>query len=465
MELIKQLLGRLHPVIVHLPIGFIILGLLLQWYDHKKKKYKNVIPLVFLWGGISAVLACITGYLQYLGEGFAFSTVKTHLWFGVITAIFAFAVYHRLLEPPKYAILTRLPAVSFLLALLFLISLTGHLGGSITHGEEYLVEPLPNSIKSALGFEIFEEQPITLNEDNWQEAQLYNEVIGPILNNRCVSCHNAKRAKGDLILNSMEAILAGGENGEVITPENPEDSPLYARLVLPKHHEDHMPPKDKTQPAKEEVVLIKNWILQGIPFDKSIGELGLQKDLFEPFFPQKRNEDYPDIEIVAASPDSIQSIREKGIHVLPVSKSSHFLSVSCINKPDFSNADMYLLHPIADQIAVLDLGGTRVTDAIFEKLAALPHLTILKLDHTPITGKDIDQLRHLRHLRVLNMTGTSFQRGHLPGLESLKKLRKVYLFDTGLIASENPQHLRNDSLTLEYGNYTLPELPSDSIIY
>jgi uncharacterized membrane protein len=51
MELLRQLLGRLHPVIVHLPIGFIILGLLLQWVDRKKKEFKKVISYIFLWGG------------------------------------------------------------------------------------------------------------------------------------------------------------------------------------------------------------------------------------------------------------------------------------------------------------------------------------------------------------------------------------------------------------------------------
>jgi uncharacterized membrane protein len=68
MDVLKQLLGRLHPLIVHLPIGFIILGLLLQWHDRKKKQFNNVITLIYKWGGISAVFACITGYLQYVGE-------------------------------------------------------------------------------------------------------------------------------------------------------------------------------------------------------------------------------------------------------------------------------------------------------------------------------------------------------------------------------------------------------------
>src|SRR5680860_786622 len=96
MDVLKQLLGRLHPLIVHLPIGFIILGLLLQWYDRKTRQFGKVIGLIYLWGGISAALACITGYLQYLGEGYAFDTVKWHLWSGIATALFCFFMHARM---------------------------------------------------------------------------------------------------------------------------------------------------------------------------------------------------------------------------------------------------------------------------------------------------------------------------------------------------------------------------------
>ncbi len=465
MEILKQLLGRLHPVIVHLPIGFILLGILLQWSDRKRKDFGRVIPLIFLWGGISAVLACITGYLQYLGEGYTFETVKTHLWFGIITAIFAFVVYLKLTGLLKVNFIRESPVVIFSLVLLFLISLTGHLGGSITHGEDYLVEPLPNGVKSALGFEVYEEKPIALNEENWQEAVLYEDVIAPILNNKCVSCHNKKREKGELLLNSREGILKGGENGEVISTGNPEESPLFARLVLPEHHEDHMPPKDKTQPTKEEIAVIRAWIAHGTPFERSVRELGLQKTMFESFFPKKKNEDYPDIEIAAASMDSIKAIKQQGIHVQHISKSSNFLSVSCTNKPDFKDGDFQKLIPIGDQIASMDLGSTQVTDAIFKKLATLRHLTVLKIDNTEITGHQIDQLENLEYLRILNMTGTKFKKEYLEQLGKFKRLRAVYLFDTGLIAAENPRSLKNDTVKIEYGSFELPALKSDSIIY
>ena len=464
MDVIKQLLGRLHPLFVHLPIGFIILGLLLQWYDRKKKEYPFVIGFIFLWGAITAVLACITGYLQYLGEGYAFDTVKFHLWSGIATAVFCFLMYLRIQKPKNIELFKRMPVAAFSIVLLVMISLTGHLGGDITHGEGYLTEPLPNSIKSALGIATFQEKEIVLNDENWQEAQLYADIIEPILNNKCASCHNPKKNKGELELHSQEGILKGGENGEIIETNNSEESPLYTRLVLPKDDEDHMPPKEKTQPTKEEITLVKTWIDLGNPFEGSIGELGIEKSLLLSFFPKKHDYDYPDVEVAVASQDSINNVKSKGIHVQNISKASNFLRVTCINKPSFGDNDFQLLKPLGQQIAVLDLGGTQVTDAIFEKLATLKNLTILKLDNTAITGVGIEKLSQLENLRSINLAATKFEENQLQKLAQFKKLQIVYLFNSSLRKS-GIEYLQDGKITIDYGNYELPLIPSDSIIY
>ncbi len=464
MDVLKQVLGRLHPLIVHLPIGFIILGLLLLWYDRKRKEYTKVIPLVYLWGGISAALACITGYLQYLGEGYAFDTVKWHLWSGIATALFSFLMYAKLKGIQQIDFLNKVPTLVLSVLFFLLISFTGHQGGNITHGEDYLVEPLPNHIKSALGFETFEEKAIVLNEENWEDAPIYDDVIKPILNNNCVSCHGQKKTKGELQLHNPEVILKGGENGEIIVVNDPENSELYTRLVLPKDDEDHMPPKEKRQPTPEETELIKAWLSIGNPFEGTIGELGMEKELFLSFFPKKHDADHPDIQISAAAQDTIMNIKNKGFHVEHISKASHFLEVSCINKPSFVDSDFEILMPITEQIAILDLGGTQITDAIFEKLATLPNLTILKLDATAITGKNIELLTSLEHLKSINLTGSNLEEIYLQSFTEFKKLEIAYVFGTK-VEGEGVRTLKDGQITIDYGNYELPPLPSDSIIY
>jgi uncharacterized membrane protein/mono/diheme cytochrome c family protein len=464
MEVLKQLLGRLHPIVVHLPIGFLLLGLLLLWYDRKQRKFDKVLPLIFLWGLIGAVLACITGYLQYLGEGYAFETVKWHLWLGLGTALLSLLMFLRIAPRPSISWLQKIPLLGLSMVFFLLISITGHKGGQITHGAAYLVEPLPNSVKSVFGIATFEEQPIVLTEANWQDAQLYGEVIRPILNNNCVSCHNPKKKKGELQLQSPETILQGGENGDVLVAGKASESDMVKRMRLPKNDEDHMPPKDKTQPTKAEIDLVAAWIDIGHPFDKSIKETGLQKELFLPFFPEPPSEEHPELKIAPASADSIQKVRDLGIHVDQLHENTSFLKVSCLNRPDFTDADFQPLLALKQQIAVLDLGGTQITDAIMEKLAQLPHLTVLKLDHTAITGSALDQLATLENLKSINLSSSKFDASSLHALLALKYLEKAYVFDTPM-ASEGIRQLQHDRLQIDYGSYELPPISSDSVVY
>ena len=464
MEILKQLLGRLHPLIVHLPIGFLILGLLLHRYDRKKKEFQNVVALIYYWGGISAVIACATGYLQYLGEGYAFDTVKWHLWSGIATALFSFVMYAKIAELKVMDIFKKIPIVAFSILFFILLSYTGHQGGNITHGEEYLVEPLPNSIKSALGFETFEEKKIMLHEENWEEVLIYEDVIAPILNNNCVSCHNPKKTKGQLLLHTKEGLLHGGENGEVLLANNAKQSELYLRLTLPLEDDLHMPPNGKTQPTKEEIQLVSAWIDAGHPFLGSIKEAGLKKALFTSFFPKIHDYDYPDTEIAEASKDSILAIEKTGIHVDIISKSSNFLSVSAINKTSFNDNDFEALLSIKNNISRLDLGGTQVTDAIITQLVQLPNLTVLKLDNTSVTGANIEALASLKHLKTINLVNSQFTDAHLAKVSTFPKLQQVYLYNTK-VKDSKIKSLKEGQIKINYGNYELPPIASDSILY
>ncbi|WP_400073851.1 c-type cytochrome domain-containing protein [Zobellia russellii] len=464
MDVIKQLLGRLHPLIVHLPIGFIIAGLLLQFLDRKKKESTQVISTLYLWGGYFAVTACITGYLQYLGEGYAFDSIKIHLWSGIATALFSFVLWARLEAFSFVLFLTRIPILVLSGLIFILLSFTGHQGGNITHGEEYLVEPLPNSIKSALGYDVFEAKEILLTDETWESAILYSDIIEPILNNNCVSCHNPKKAKGDLALHTEEGILTSGENGPVIVANHPNKSDLFTRMELPKTDDKHMPPDGKKQPSKEEIKLVGIWIEKGHPFNKTIGELELPKLLFQSFFPRTETTDYPAINIPPPSLDSVKIIKNMGIHIEPISKKTNFLKVSALNMPSFKNADFGPLNSIAPQIAILDLGGTQITDGIFNDLTKLPNLTILKLDNTMITGKSIENLKILKHLKSINLSNSNFKEAYLNNLQNFESLEKVFLFKLGV--NKTGTEIVNEGKTvIEYGNYSLPSIESDSVIY
>ncbi|MEA1784695.1 c-type cytochrome domain-containing protein [Arenibacter sp. GZD96] len=464
MEILKQLLGRLHPLLVHLPIGFIILALLFQAYDRTHNQLRKVIATIYLWAGFAAAIACLTGYLQYLGEGYAYETIQWHLWSGIVTALFCFLMWLRLGKIPIKKSFAKVPISAYSVLMFILISFTGHQGGNITHGEDYLVEPLPNSLKAALGYEIFEEKEIVLSEEDWQNAVLYTDIVQPILNNNCVSCHNPKKSKGDLLLHTKEGIETSGENAPVVMANQPDRSELFKRMALPKEDDKHMPPDGKRQPTKEEVALIGAWIKNGMSFDKTIGEIGLEKSLLAAFFPKSTELDHPSSEIVEAHKDSILKVKETGLHVHPISETTNFLKVSALNLPSFEDSDVASLLPVKEQVALLDLGGTQISDAIFSTLSTLPNLTILKLDHTSITGDQIEQLASLQHLKSLNVSHTNFKEGHVPKLQKLRQLKKVFLYNT-MADQMGTQTLAGGKTVLEYGKYTLPPITSDSIVY
>ena len=93
----------------------------------------------------------------------------------------------------------------------------------------------------------------------------FEEDIEPILSRNCLACHNESETEGELILESVESALRGGDSGPAIVPENAEDSLLFQ---LAAHRtEPVMPPVDNDVGARslgpKELGLLKLWIEQG----------------------------------------------------------------------------------------------------------------------------------------------------------------------------------------------------------
>lgn len=463
MEWVSELLGRLHPLVIHLPIGFLVLGGLLWLKNRQSSEYPALLPTLFLWTGLAGALACLSGYLLYRSGGYAYESVETHLWFGLVTTLFCLLLYAKdkafFLAPLK-----KLPLSALLGIGLVLIAITGHKGGTLTHGEGYLSEPLPRAVKKALGLPVFEELPIALTADNWKDTDLYDGVVHPILNNKCVGCHGPTQAKGGLRLHRQEDILSGGKNGPVIGAKTPDRSELLVRIGLPGENEDHMPPLEKEPLLREEIALLKAWVAAGHPFEGSIGEHGLEMALLEPFFPKNAADYYPDATLAPVPADSLKTARDNSLHVEPLSRDLPWLRVSALNKPDFSLADTLLMEPFVSLVVTLDLSNTRINDSLYHYLKRLPNLTVLNLAHTTVTERGIEQLASLGNLKNLNLNHTEITPALLAKLEAFPALEKVYVFGT-LLPEDGPKSLKDGTVTIEYGGYVLPGIASDSISY
>jgi uncharacterized membrane protein len=174
-------LGRFHPLLVHLPIGILLLAVLFAWLGRWQRfqHLKAVVPFALLMGTLAAIFSCVTGYLLSLSGEYDLQALNQHRNLGIAVAVWGTL----LLLLQKSGINSRF---GFLLqvVLLALVSGAGHLGGSLTHGSDYLTQGLPEPYRSWLGLPPAALAPTQIK--NLPEANAYAAVVAPLLQEKCV---------------------------------------------------------------------------------------------------------------------------------------------------------------------------------------------------------------------------------------------------------------------------------------
>ncbi len=256
---VSLLFGRMHPLIVHFPIGLLLGALALESWYRLKGSPRPQTGLVYL-GTITALLAAIMGQVLSTKEAYAADLVADHQLTGWITAGLALvtAMAYRFSERlPRY-----LPFAGLLISCLS-VGLTGHFGATITHGDDYLSAAFQNisgPTDEALAAHLAEFK----NSDSLSTDQLdqLNLKVREIFAHQCIQCHSTEKRKGDLALDHKEGVFAGGENGPVLVAGKSAASELIRRLKLPRSDEDAMPPKGKLL-SKDAIALMELWIDKG----------------------------------------------------------------------------------------------------------------------------------------------------------------------------------------------------------
>ena len=133
--------GRLHPLIVHLPIGFLLLATVFELFSFTKKyEYlKASVSFTILLGFISAVLACILGYILSLSGDYDAGALDDHKISGITLAFISGILY--LISSATFNNIVAIKRSIFTVLCVLtmaLMSYTGHQGGTLTHGAEYL---------------------------------------------------------------------------------------------------------------------------------------------------------------------------------------------------------------------------------------------------------------------------------------------------------------------------------------
>ncbi|MFN8355002.1 MAG: c-type cytochrome domain-containing protein [Spirosomataceae bacterium] len=426
-----EFIGRFHPLVVHLPIGILLLAFVFEWLARQPAYHHltSAIEEAYFWAMLTAIVSCVAGYLLSLSGGYDEDALSLHKWMGIVlTGVAGF-----LWVGKKFSLPTVFQQISIAAAGI-LLAFTGHLGGTLTHGDGYLSQPLAAAFDGDAG-PLQERKPLA----NVQEAQVYQEVIAPILSEKCVQCHNQKKQKGDLRLDSPEHIQKGGENGPILVAGKPAESHLYEYLTLPEGNDKHMPPKGKPQPTPQDIALIQWWIQNGAPFDKKVSQLP-QDDAIKPVLTslasgsagQAANgtPDVPTATVSAADAGAIAALRQLNVLVMPVATESNYLMANMVNTPQFGDAQAAQLPALSKQLVWLRLGNTQITDAGLKEIGKLSNLTRLSLEHTSIGDAGLSALSGLSQLQYLNLFDTQVTDKGLQVLSKLNNLHTVYVYQT-----------------------------------
>jgi len=430
--------GRFHPVLVHLPIGLILLMAFLEAIS-RWPKFRHATAnagLILAVGAPLSVVAAILGLLLSREGGYDPKLLQIHQWTGIATAagfVLAALLYY----------LNLLKAYRFLIfASVVVLFIASHFGGSLTHGSDYLVRHAPGPVRGLLA----KKQPAAPVSPSknvaWDEQAAFAAVIHPILEDKCASCHGPEKSKGGLRVDSLEALLKGGDSGPAIVSGKSADSEVIKRMLLPLDHDDHMPPDGKPQPDRDELTLIRWWIDSGAKPEATIAALnpsaGIRNLLAKRLGAQSAGSSSPvEPAKIAAKPvpemtnlvNRISGELEVPITFLGQDAPWIHCNASVAGKR-FGDAELAKLADLGPNLRWLDLAGTAVTDAGLTNLAPFPNLARLHLERTAVTDAGLSALLPLRNLEYLNLHSTGVTDEGVALLGKAPRLRQLYVWQT-----------------------------------
>ncbi len=126
---------------------------------------------------------------------------------------------------------------------------------------------------------------------------------------------------------------------------------------------------------------------------------------------------------------------------------------------------MELLNGIQEHLVSIDLSYSAVNDSIFDLLAEFPNLVQIKLNHTQVTGKGILALQKNKNLKQLYLVETEINGIYLKHLSNFPSLEQVFIFQSKRNLSREIELTPKLKTIIEFGEYDLPKLPSDEVIY
>lgn len=432
MDLI-QFFGRFHVLVLHLPIGILLLAAGMEIHSALFKRERNVtLNAIWFWGAVSAISACILGYMLSLGGGYSDGAVFIHKSFGIsvaVTAIICTFLFAYIKKTNKF-FTTAIASLQ-----LFLLFATGHYGANMTHGETYLVEHAPNFVRALAGFEPHQGPRPKIT--SIEQADVYLDVIHPIFKQNCVSCHNDAKAKGKLNLSSVEGIQKGGKTASTLGAGQLEKSELYKRITLDEHNKKFMPAEGKTPLSTAQVKTIAWWLQAGAPVKGNVPAKDLSKQdrkvLAQSLGLAAADNAWPLAKIDNIPDHIIVQLQQQGFLVKTIANNINYLDVDySSNLKAISDDAIAALVASKQYIVYLNLVNSQITTKQLTRLNELSNLLRLRLDKTPVDDEGLASINTLANLQLLNLYNTKITDKSVTSLSQFSNLSQVYIGQTDI---------------------------------
>ena len=412
-----QVVGRMHPLLLHFPIVLLLLYIFWSLVLQAKNRFAvagpedDIAKWLLLATAFTAALTALMGLFLSKEEGYHSDALWWHKWGGVAVSLFSFLwyTYRNSIHQRKY--LPQIAAVTSFILIVF----TGHQGSNITHGENYLLAPVtPEKIRPVVPFD---------------RALVFADMVKPILEAKCMSCHNNSKAKGELVMETEAALLKGGKHGILFTAGQPDLSLLMQRIHLPDNEKKHMPPAGKPQLDDDEVSILFGWIKDGASFSQKLADLPATdslKMIASTLFHSSSLETY---DFAAADEKQIQQLNNTNRLIQPVALGSPALAVNFYNRQNYTTASLKDILPLKNQVVSLDMAYMPLTDEDLSSIAQFTNLRKLNLNFSTVPVKNIAVLSRLPLLNHISLSGTKADNSVMEQLARFPKLRWVYLWN------------------------------------
>ena len=425
-----QPLGRMHPLILHFPIAFIVLLVVFSFFKNQIDliSFQKINRFLVLITALTTIFATIMGLFLSM-EGDDTNLLNLHKWIGIgIT----FLIYG-LTFIKKESIFKTVLYISFI-SVIF----AGHYGAGLTHGVNFITEPLTKA-------------EVVQADEN---TPIFQGFIKPIIDEKCISCHNSEKRKGDLDMSSFDKMKLGGKNGELWVSKNAEESTLLKRIHLPVEHKKHMPPEGKKQLSEEEITLLNAWINQGATDKLSLAQLPVNDTLGQII--SKRLDEInqkvePSYTFSFANKKDIDALKNPFTTIIQKSPSSPAIDVVIYGRQTYKPEFLTNLSKIKEQIVSLNLSYLPIDKSAIKFISTLPNLEELLLNFTDVKTDDLVDLKECSKLKTLSLSGTQIDSDIRKTLSQLSNLQKVFLWNSN-ISEDDIKKLQTEFETVDFEN-------------